>query len=115
MKRIIVACGGGIATSATVATKINSRLKDARLANMAKCDAVDIKSLDREFSGSDLYVSITPVRGKVIEAPIPVINGMPFLTGVGAVRASTRLWTRWASSNASSNASTGMLDLAKGV
>ena len=42
------------------------------------------KSLDREFSGSDLYVSITPVRGKVIEAPIPVINGMPFLTGVGA-------------------------------
>ncbi len=43
MKRIIVACGGGIATSATVATKINSRLKDARLANMAKCDAVDIK------------------------------------------------------------------------
>ena len=72
MKRIIVACGGGIATSATVATKINSRLKDARLANMAK------------FSGSDLYVSITPVRGKVIEAPIPVINGMPFLTGVGA-------------------------------
>lgn len=84
MKRIIVACGGGIATSATVATKINSRLKDARLANMAKCDAVDIKSLDREFSGSDLYVSIAPVRGKVIEAPIPVINGMPFLTGVGA-------------------------------
>lgn len=84
MKRIIVACGGGIATSATVATKINSRLKDARLANMAKCDAVEIKSLDREFSGSDLYVSITPVRGKVIDAPIPVINGMPFLTGVGA-------------------------------
>ena len=59
-------------------------IKDARLANMAKCDAVDIKSLDREFSGSDLYVSITLVRGKVIEAPIPVINGMPFLTGVGA-------------------------------
>jgi PTS system galactitol-specific IIB component len=84
MKQIIVACGGGIASSGTVATKINERLKDAGLANQAHCEAVDIKSLDQYFAGSDLYVSITPVRGKVIDAPIPVINGMPLLTGIGA-------------------------------
>lgn len=84
MKRIIVACGGGIATSATVATKINNRLADAGLKGQAICDAVDIKSLESEFPTSDLYVSITPVRGQVIDAPIPVINGMPLLTGVGA-------------------------------
>ena len=83
MKKIIVACGGGIASSATVASKINARLKDAGLANKAKCEPVDIKSLSSYFAGSDLYVSITPVRGKVIDAPIPVINGMPFLTGGG--------------------------------
>ena len=76
MKTIITACAGGIASSATVASKINRRLKDAGLSNEAKCTAVDIKSLDLFFSGADLYVSITPVRGRVIEAPIPVINGM---------------------------------------
>ena len=84
MKKIIVACGGGIATSATVATKINNRLADAGLKNEAYCEPVDIKSLQREFATADLYVSITPVRGQVIDAPIPVINGMPILTGVGA-------------------------------
>lgn len=84
MKKIIVACGGGVATSATVATKVNNRLADAGLKNEAHCEPVDIKSLERYFSESDLYVSITPVRGQVIEAPIPVINGMPLLTGVGA-------------------------------
>lgn len=84
MKKIITACGGGIATSATVATKINSRLKDAHLGNKAHCEAVDIKSLDQYLPTADLYVSITPVRGKVVDASCPVINGMPLLTGVGA-------------------------------
>ena len=36
------------------------------------------RSISSRLTGS------SPVRGKVIEAPIPVINGMPFLTGVGA-------------------------------
>lgn len=84
MKTIITACAGGIASSATVASKINRRLKEAGLANEAVCEAVDIKSLSTFFSGADLYVSITPIRGKVAEAPIPVINGMPILIGIGA-------------------------------
>ena len=46
MKTIIVACGGGIATSATTATKINGRLDDMGLSGKAKAEAVDIKSLD---------------------------------------------------------------------
>ena len=46
MKTIIVACGGGIATSATTATKINGRLEDMGLSGKAKAEAVDIKSLD---------------------------------------------------------------------
>ena len=45
MKTIIVACGGGIATSATTATKINGRLDDMGLSGKAKAEAVDIKSL----------------------------------------------------------------------
>lgn len=85
MKNIIVACGGGIATSATVATKINGRLEDMGLAMKAKVEAVDIKSLDMFIRNADLYVSITPTaRGAQEEFPIPVISGIPFLTGVGA-------------------------------
>ena len=84
MKTIIVACGGGIATSATVATKINDRLDERGLSSKAKVEAVDIKSLDTFINSADLYVSITPTPGSVEDYPIPVVSGMPFLIGVGA-------------------------------
>ena len=84
MKTIIVACGGGIASSATVATKINGRLEEMGLSGKAKVEAVDIKSLDMFMSTADLYVSITPMAKGGQEYPIPTMSGIPFLTGVGA-------------------------------
>lgn len=84
MKTIIVACGGGIATSATVAAKINGRLEDMGLSGKAKCEAVDIKSLDMFIRNADVYVSITPMAKGQEEYPIPTISGIPFLTGIGA-------------------------------
>lgn len=83
MKTIIVACGGGIATSATVATKINYALEDLGYGSVAKAEAVDIKSLDMFIKNADVYVSITPVVGVVEEYEIPVVSGIPLLTGVG--------------------------------
>jgi len=83
MKNIIVACGGGIATSSTVASKINSALEDRGLAGKARVEAVDIKSLDMYMSSADIYVSITPTARAKQEFPIPVVSGIPFLTGVG--------------------------------
>ncbi|MDQ0362273.1 PTS sugar transporter subunit IIB [Breznakia pachnodae] len=83
MKTIIVACGGGIATSATVATKINNALEEQGLSSLAKAEAVDIKSLDMFIKNADVYVSITPVVGVVEEYEIPVVSGIPLLTGVG--------------------------------
>lgn len=83
MKTIIVACGGGIASSATVASKINDRLKDLRLSSLAHVEAIDIKSLDTYIRTADLYVSITPTMRAKKEYAIPTINGIPFLTGVG--------------------------------
>ena len=62
MKQIVVACGSGVATS-TVAQ-----------------EAVNIKSVDRYIAGSCAYIAITKVTK---EYPIPVINGIAFLTGVG--------------------------------
>jgi PTS system galactitol-specific IIB component len=84
MKLIIVACGGGIATSATVATKINDKLRELKLSSKAKVEAVDIKSLDTHISTADLYVSITPMAKKSKEYSIPTVNGISFLTGVGS-------------------------------
>lgn len=83
MKTIIVACGGGIATSATVASKINTALEERGLSGKAKAEAVDIKSLEMFIQKADIYVSVTPTRGAQTEYPIPVVSGIPFLTGVG--------------------------------
>lgn len=83
MKRIIVACGSGIATSGMVAFKINSMLQERGLSNKAKADSIDIRSIEQEIRTADIFVSITPnfdhsKYGK------PAFNGVPFLTGAGA-------------------------------
>ena len=78
MKQVIVACGSGVATSQTVAGKVNRLLK-AKGVN-AKVEAVDLKSVDRYMSSSVAYIAITKINK---EYPIPVINGIAFLTGMG--------------------------------
>jgi len=78
MKKIIVACGSGVATSQTVASKINRLLKEHHV--KAYVEAVDLKSVDRYLNSSVAYVAITKTTK---EYPIPVINGIAFLTGIG--------------------------------
>ena len=78
MKRIIVACGNGIATSQAVASKVLRVLKDRGVE--AEVEAVDIKSLDHYLPGADAYISIVKSDDTY---DIPTFNGVPFLTGVG--------------------------------
>ncbi|WP_207719402.1 PTS sugar transporter subunit IIB [Clostridium sp. cel8] len=78
IKNIFVACGSGVATSQTVASKISSMCEDEGL--NVNVEAVDIKSLENIIDQCDIYVSIVSAGhdfGK------PTINGIPFLTGVG--------------------------------
>lgn len=77
MKRIIVACANGVATSQAIASRVNKMLKDSQIA--AKVDAVNIKSLDREIRDCVAYITITK---QTKEYPVPVINGIAFLTGM---------------------------------
>lgn len=77
MKKVIVACGSGVATSQTVASKVNRLLKEKNVD--AKVDAVDLKSVDRCLVDAAAYITITKVTK---EYPIPVINGIAFLTGM---------------------------------
>lgn len=78
MKRIIVACGSGVATSQTVASKVSRLLKERNVS--AYVEAVDLKSVERHMDSSVAYITITKTKK---EYPIPVINGIAFLTGMG--------------------------------
>ncbi|ROC60476.1 PTS sugar transporter subunit IIB [Klebsiella quasipneumoniae] len=79
MKKVVVACGSGVATSQTVASKLTRLLKERNLADI-KVEVVDLKSLDAHIRDSKAYIAITKVDK---EYPIPVVNGIAFLTGVG--------------------------------
>jgi galactitol PTS system EIIB component len=78
MKRVIVACGSGVATSQMVASKVSRLLRDKKV--NAIVDAVDIKSIDTHIKQCDVYIAITaPTKAY----PVPILNGIAFLTGMG--------------------------------
>lgn len=79
MKKIFVACGSGVATSQTVASKIGSMCEDEGLD--VSVEAVDIKSLESIIDQCDIYVSI--VSSGANNFDVPTISGIPFLTGMG--------------------------------
>ena len=82
MKRIVVACGSGIATSGLVANKINNLLEERGMVGKARADSIDIKSIDLEIGTADIFVSITPTFD-LSNVRIPLFSGIPFLTGIG--------------------------------
>ena len=76
--RIIVACGSGVATSQTVASKVERLLKADN--GDATIEAVDIKSIKHTIKQADIYISIVK---EDTDWGIPVFNGVAFLTGIG--------------------------------
>ena len=79
MKKIIVACGSGVATSQTVACKLENLCEKHNV--QANVEAVDIKSLEILIDQCDIYVSITPYVAS--DFKVPTFSGIPFLTGMG--------------------------------
>lgn len=76
MKKIIVACGNGVATSQTIACKVNRMLKQRHID--AVVEAVNLRSLERELHGAIAYIEITKTDR---DYKVPVINGLAFLSG----------------------------------
>ena len=76
--KVIVACGSGVATSQTVASKVNRLLKEAGVD--AAVEAVDLKSVDRHLKDAAAYITIVRENRSY---SLPVINGIAFLTGMG--------------------------------
>lgn len=85
-KRLIVACGSGVATSQTIASKISSLLEDDGIDFLV--EAVDYKSIQNELPTAEIYVYIAQPDDEVLEKAenlgIKVFPGIPFLTGMGA-------------------------------
>ena len=73
MKRILVACGNGIATSTVVATKIREKCEENGIAvTVTQCKLLD---------NFDLLVTTGKFTGGNVN--IPVVGAISLLTGIG--------------------------------
>ncbi|MDH6364843.1 PTS system galactitol-specific IIB component [Enterococcus sp. PF1-24] len=85
-RKLIVACGSGVATSQTIASKIASKFEDDGID--FPVEAVDYKSIFNELPAAGIYVYVAQpdaeVLAKAEELDIRVFPGIPFLTGMGA-------------------------------
>ena len=78
-KTVIVSCGTAIATSTVAAKAIEEACKEAGIHVVTKqCKAAEIQGYIDQ--GADLIVTTTQMR---YDPGIPVVNGLPFLTGMG--------------------------------
>lgn len=77
-KRVLIVCGTGVATSTVVADKVRKHLESVGIP--ATVDQTKVTELHRGAASYDVIVSTTQVRGDV---GVPVVAGLPFLTGVG--------------------------------
>lgn len=79
MKRILVACGNGIATSTVVATKIREKCEDNGISvSVTQCKLLEVESKAEEF---DLLVTTGKFTGGNVN--IPVVGAISLLTGMG--------------------------------
>lgn len=79
MKRILVACGNGIATSTVVATKVREYLSSKGVeATTTQTKLMEVPSKVQDY---DLLITTGQFEGQTGDTP--VVKGMPILTGIG--------------------------------
>lgn len=77
-KKVIVACGGAVATSTIAANKVVDLCKKNNI-DVEICQ-VRISEIESNLFGAVLIVPTSKVKR---DYGIPVITGMPFISGVG--------------------------------
>ncbi len=80
MKKILVACGTGIATSTMAAKKLEGALKERGLDKEITINQCKVAELPFKANEYDLIVVTSRVAQDI---KVPVVQGLPFLTGVG--------------------------------
>jgi PTS system galactitol-specific IIB component len=78
MKRVLIICGTGIATSTVVAIKVREHLAEAGIE--AVVDQGKVMDLLHGEVNADLIVATTEVPSTVT---VPVIAALPLLIGIG--------------------------------
>ena len=77
-KKVIVACGGAVATSTIAANKIVELCKKNGI-DIEICQ-VRISEIESNLTGASLIVTTSKVKR---DYGVPLITGMPFISGVG--------------------------------
>ncbi|MFL2101070.1 PTS sugar transporter subunit IIB [Desemzia sp. FAM 23989] len=78
MKRILVACGNGIATSTVVASKIRDYVEEKGIsATTTQCKLMEVPGKAEDY---DLVVTTGQFDGK---SGTPVVRALSLLTGIG--------------------------------
>lgn len=80
-KKILVACGGAIATSTVVAEKIRDLLKEKKVD--AEIRQVRISELQSNKDGVDLIVTTAKVKK---DYGVPLVHGVSFITGINQAK-----------------------------
>ena len=80
MKRILVACGNGIATSTVVASKVKDYLTKKGL--QVETTQTKLMEVPGKVEGYDLLVTTGQFDGQT--GDVPVVKGLSILTGIGA-------------------------------
>lgn len=78
MKKVIVACGGAVATSTVAANAIKDICKEHGI----KIEIIQIRMSEIESSCDGVDLIVTTARMKKDFGGIPYVNGMAFLTGI---------------------------------
>ena len=76
MKRIIIACGSGVATSTVANQKVSAYLDEHGYSGKYQ-----VSELAEKGKSADFAIATTVVGANM---PCPVLPGLPLLTGVGA-------------------------------
>lgn len=77
MKKIIVACGGAVATSTVAADAIRELCKNNSIA--AEVVQMRVIEIENNLNGVDLVVTTMRIKP---DFDVPYVNGMAFLTGI---------------------------------
>jgi PTS system galactitol-specific IIB component len=81
MKKILLACGTAVATSTVVTNRLIDAMKKRGLAGKFTTSQCKIAEILSKVSNFDILIANAKAPAGV---NIPVINGLPLLTGVGA-------------------------------
>lgn len=81
MKKIIVACGAGIATSTVAIQKLKAGFEKRGILSQVQFTQCTVAEVPMKAKGHDLIVTTAQFSQSV---DIPVVSGLPFITGMGA-------------------------------